>query len=583
MPHPTPQPDAAATLAPAHRGRLAPSRSAATGALFAALALALLAAWISPPASAQTEAYQAEIIENRVLIRSGAGRAYYEVGQLRRGDTVTVQNELFGWYRITPPQDVFCFIERKNVDAKNDGSRGVVNTDDTNVMAAHVGGGPADSYRTLLKLGRGDTVEIVDTVSNVYKIRPPEGAYVYLPPNTIEPLQNQPPAAPPQPQPVDAQDSTSPTPPAGTADDEPAIPDPPRTAAQSPAPPSPEDIDAPAPAAEIQTSADAQAAADATGRRDLTGPQPPVVVAPTDPSADAQTSDNTADRIDPLTPATPEPATTAVAFESPEPAAPDTAQAAVDSVLPTPEALLNDPGVRVARPEVPVATRADNEMLRAVEIAILPYFTLPVEQQPIAKMVRGYADAAQIDGLSDNDLAIIRNRLTELQRNRDQILSRTSPSTTPPTTTASGDDPETTPDASADLTPPPSTDPALIDPASATNPDDESTPDPASAVAASPNAPSPSAPASPPAFVSDYNAIGILIASTVHTGDNQPKLLRLMDPTGRRTVAYLEPNPDINTLPLMGQLVGIVGQAIYDPTTKLNLIRPEQIDTLTPR
>ncbi len=268
--------------------------------------------------------------------------------------------------------------------------------------------------------------------------------------------------------------------------------------------------------------------------------------------------------------------------------------------MPSSEALLNDPSVRVARPEVPVATRADNDMLRAVEIAILPYFTLPVDQQPIAKMVRGYADAAQIDDLSDNDLAIIRNRLTELQRNRDRALGKVdppldaaastalaNPRATPAPPTPADDDAVTmaspNPDASATTVvsadterlagavTPPADDPA---PDSTNDTDTASSPPPAP----------PTPPATTgPAFVGEYDAIGILIASTVHTGVNQPKLLRLMDPTGRRTVAYLEPTDQTDTVRYMGQLVGIVGQAVYDPTTKLNLIRPTQIDVLAPR
>ena len=563
--------------------------------------LTLLLAGLAPtPAAAQAESYPAEVIENRVQVRSGAGRAYYEVGQLRRGDRVVVQNELFGWYRITPPDGVFCFIDRKNVDAKNDGSRGVVNTDDTNVMAAHVGGGPADSYRTLLKLGRGDTVEIVDTVSNVYKIRPPQGAYVYLPPNTLEPVQNQP-APPPQPTapdtPADAEDNGPATTPGSS----------PRTAAQSPAPPTPDAVTTPEPADSDEPTPQSPATAAAPDRVDATGPQPPAVIGPdpATPDTAAAVPTNTPESDRPATAtATPPPApsttpaTQDIDFESPSPdETSDSAQAAVDAVLPTPEALLNDPSVRVARPEVPVATRANNEMLRAVEIAILPYFTLPVDQQPIAKMVRGYADAAQIDGLSDNDLAIIRNRLTELQRNRDQILQRLDAGD--PAAAQATADPES-PDAPApgDIDVEPGNDTPIaatttIPPTPPAAGDTEGTDDAtaatapgsdtsaASATPATP--PTPAPPAGPPAFVSDYNAIGILIASTVHTGENQPKLLRLMDPTGRRTVAYLEPNPDINTLPLMGQLVGIVGQTIYDPTTKLNLIRPDQIDTLSPR
>lgn len=89
----------------------------------------------------------------------------------------------------------------------------------------------------------------------------------------------------------------------------------------------------------------------------------------------------------------------------------------------------------------------------------------------------------------------------------------------------------------------------------------------------------------PPAAVTpaiDYDAVGILSASTVHTGTNQPELLRLLDPTGRRTVAYLEPGGKVDTVQMLGRLVGITGQTVYDPTTKLNLIQIDSIDILSP-
>lgn len=57
----------------------------------------------------------------------------------------------------------------------------------------------------------------------------------------------------------------------------------------------------------------------------------------------------------------------------------------------------------------------------------------------------------------------------------------------------------------------------------------------------------------------------------------------MLDPTGRRTVAYLEPGGQIDTVQMIGRLVGIVGESVYDPSTKLNLIQPTRVDILNAR
>ena len=109
------------------------------------------------------------------------------MGVLERGDRVQVETELFGWYQIRCPEGVFSYVEQKNVNAKGDGTRGEVNTDRTAVYAAHADGSksPAESYRKLLDLERGDLVEIVGTVDNYYKIIPPQTAFVFLPPKSL--------------------------------------------------------------------------------------------------------------------------------------------------------------------------------------------------------------------------------------------------------------------------------------------------------------------------------------------------------------------------------------------------------------
>ncbi|MEL7089401.1 MAG: SH3 domain-containing protein, partial [Planctomycetota bacterium] len=324
-------------------------------------AVAGFAGLAGPDARGQAEAdpspYEAKVVENTVPVRSGAGRAYYQVGELKRGDFVTVEREFFGWYEIQAPAGVFCFVERKNVDARGDGSRGIVNTDATKFHAAHFDKGPADSYSWSGNLDAGDEVKIIAAIDNTYKILPPAGTTVFLPPGSIE---------------------------AGDGSAQAVEQTPPAPAPVTPAKPEP------TPPAVVEV------------------PPPPVIVTPVVPEP-APTPVQPA-VVETPGPVLPEPQITElpsvdeVSFEEPGAAAPRAAK--ID--------LLNDPDVKVPAPDVPVTTQASNELLRAVEVAILPYFTLPVDRQPIAKMVRGYADAAQIEGLSENDLIIVRTRLAEL-------------------------------------------------------------------------------------------------------------------------------------------------------------------------
>ena len=158
------------------------------GCLFRHLAAApLLLLALTLSTAPHAAAYEAVITEASVEVRSGAGRAYYPVGTLERGDRVRVETELFGWYQIRCPEGVFSYVEQKNVNAKGDGSRGEINTDRTAVYAAHAdtSKSPAESYRKLLDLERGDVVTIVDTVDNYYRITPPQTAFVFLPPKAL--------------------------------------------------------------------------------------------------------------------------------------------------------------------------------------------------------------------------------------------------------------------------------------------------------------------------------------------------------------------------------------------------------------
>lgn len=81
----------------------------------------------------------------------------------------------------------------------------------------------------------------------------------------------------------------------------------------------------------------------------------------------------------------------------------------------------------------------------------------------------------------------------------------------------------------------------------------------------------------------EYAAVGRLDASTIYDGRRLPLLFRLQDPGTGRTIAYVQPSEDFELVTMLGQLVGIAGDIVYDGGLRLNLIKPRQIDALTPR
>lgn len=153
-------------------------------------ALCLLAVILSAcpgllnPAQAQEVPFTGVVVQNQTDVRAGAADRYYRVGELDKGRLVRVDEVIVGWYKIVPPEGFNSYISKAFVDAKGDGTTGVVNTDRSKVYAADVNG-PAGSYRQQAILNDGDDVQIVDEEGSHYKIVAPDSAYVYLPPGSV--------------------------------------------------------------------------------------------------------------------------------------------------------------------------------------------------------------------------------------------------------------------------------------------------------------------------------------------------------------------------------------------------------------
>ena len=117
-------------------------------------------------------------------LRAGAGRTFYVVGLVKKGDLVKVDEVIYGWFKVSPPDGTYSYIRKANVDAKGDGSVGLVNTSGTRVIAGAVDG-PGASYRRQLDLNKDDRVKIVGDDGDFYRIEPPAKAFVYLPPGSL--------------------------------------------------------------------------------------------------------------------------------------------------------------------------------------------------------------------------------------------------------------------------------------------------------------------------------------------------------------------------------------------------------------
>lgn len=134
--------------------------------------------------AAQEVPFTGVVIQNQTDVRAGAADRYYRVGELNKGQLVQVDEVIAGWNKIVPPEGFHSYISKAFVDAKGDGSTGVVNSDRSKVYAADVNG-PAGSYRVQAILNSGDGVQIIAEEGSHYKIVAPTSAYVYLPPGSV--------------------------------------------------------------------------------------------------------------------------------------------------------------------------------------------------------------------------------------------------------------------------------------------------------------------------------------------------------------------------------------------------------------
>jgi hypothetical protein len=79
-----------------------------------------------------------------------------------------------------------------------------------------------------------------------------------------------------------------------------------------------------------------------------------------------------------------------------------------------------------------------------------------------------------------------------------------------------------------------------------------------------------------------YNLVGTLTASGIYDGKNLPLMYRVVsaDVKAPVTLGYISPGKDGALSAKVGQLVGVIGEAVMDPTLKVSVIRPVRVDLL---
>jgi hypothetical protein len=179
---------------------------------------------------------------------------------------------------------------------------------------------------------------------------------------------------------------------------------------------------------------------------------------------------------------------------------------------------------------------AGSASFAALEAQYKAAMSLPVDQQPLDELLKGYKDLLATPGLPPSQGRTAAFRIKLLERNSElaaalhEIVAARAQANAP------------------------TTQPVAVNPGTPGN----------------------------PAKMPDYDAVGQLMASTVYDGVRLPRLFRIVDPPSGRTIAYLHPNIDIDPTLFLGRVVGIVGEIKDDPELKLPIIEPKRIDALEP-
>jgi len=148
----------------------------------------------SVPGQIQEFPYQAVVVKDDVLVRSGGNDEYYPTMRIQRDTVVTVKrHDTGGWYMIAPPEGSFNWIPARYVDRTSD-QVGVIKEDH---VISFVGSEFGDEMGVWQgRLAAGTSVEIleqrdVDTKNgphSMYRITPPARDRRWIPGDAVIPV-----------------------------------------------------------------------------------------------------------------------------------------------------------------------------------------------------------------------------------------------------------------------------------------------------------------------------------------------------------------------------------------------------------
>lgn len=201
----------------------------------------------------------------------------------------------------------------------------------------------------------------------------------------------------------------------------------------------------------------------------------------------------------------------------------------------------------IGKSSVGVPTQAEAVSLTAVERVMRPKFAMPLDEMPLDEMKQAYEGLSEDVTLTAQDRQIVEIRLIAIARNR-QLRDRLRA--------------EAEVEAMAEAEP---AEPVVVE----ATPEEGAVP---VVVRSDESAP-----------VEDYAFVGQLLQSSLYDGeDGRPSLLRLVDPTTRRTLGYIVAG-SISDRRAISSLVGIIGKRHRNENLGILVIEPEQIDMLSVR
>jgi SH3-like domain-containing protein len=158
------------------------------------LSLAACATLLSPIVFGQDAATQDEMAKqpflgqinaNAVYIRSAAREDAYPVTKLEKGTQVTVVGIKFKWLKIVPPEGSFAYVPKAWIDRRGNGNVGRASRE----LIAKVGSDLMDvKTAPMAKIEQGQDVQILGEKDEYYRIKPPEGSYLYIAQQYVDPV-----------------------------------------------------------------------------------------------------------------------------------------------------------------------------------------------------------------------------------------------------------------------------------------------------------------------------------------------------------------------------------------------------------